>query len=145
MTKTNYVLGFALTSDRRAVLLIEKQTPQWQKGKLNGIGGKVETFDENEDAAMVREFKEETGIVTLTNEWTKFTQLNGENFNVSVYWMMRENLGNYQVTTHEKPYLITLDLLFRNRFRNCISNLQWLIPMILDEDILRIKSVVKYE
>ena len=57
-----YVLGFAFTTDGR-VALIQKKRPAWQAGRLNGIGGKVEGT-EHSAAAMVREFREETGVDT---------------------------------------------------------------------------------
>ena len=37
-----YSLGFVFDLPVEKVLLIEKQRPEWQKGKLNGIGGKIE-------------------------------------------------------------------------------------------------------
>lgn len=62
-----YVVGFAFSMDRQRVLLIKKNRPDWQKGKLNGIGGKIE---DNEDAydAMEREFFEEAGVHTF-DKW----------------------------------------------------------------------------
>lgn len=56
-----YVVGFMFSTDMKRVLLIEKKRPQWQLGKLNGIGGKVED-GENFYTAMGREFLEETGL-----------------------------------------------------------------------------------
>lgn len=49
------------------VLLVLKDRPAWQKGRLNLIGGKVE---EGEDpiTAAVRELKEEAGLVPLENQ-----------------------------------------------------------------------------
>lgn len=44
-----YVLGFAFTpkdlKGNQKVVLIEKLKPEWQKGKFNGIGGKLEKDD----------------------------------------------------------------------------------------------------
>ena len=53
-------VGFVLDLNATLVLLIRKNRPSWQKGKLNGVGGKVEA-GETPTAAMDREFKEETG------------------------------------------------------------------------------------
>jgi 8-oxo-dGTP pyrophosphatase MutT (NUDIX family) len=48
-------------SGRVQVLLIEKDRPLWQKGKLNLPGGGIEAGETPEQAA-VRELKEETGL-----------------------------------------------------------------------------------
>jgi 8-oxo-dGTP pyrophosphatase MutT (NUDIX family) len=57
----NYVLIYAIprfvTND---VLLVMKDRPEWQKGFLNLIGGKVEEGESLEECA-IRELKEETG------------------------------------------------------------------------------------
>jgi 8-oxo-dGTP diphosphatase len=37
-----YVLGFMFSSDHSEVALIRKRKPEWQRGKLNGIGGKCD-------------------------------------------------------------------------------------------------------
>ena len=50
------------------VLLIEKTRPNWQKGKLNGIGGHIEPGETPQQAAK-REFDEETG-----NHWRGLQQ-----------------------------------------------------------------------
>ena len=69
-----YVLGFAFTPSKKAVLLIKKARPKWQAGKLNGIGGKVEEADFDLAATMVREFQEETCIETTRQQWWLFGQ-----------------------------------------------------------------------
>jgi 8-oxo-dGTP diphosphatase len=69
-----YVLGFAFDSYLTWVLLINKTKPDWQKGLLNGVGGKVEE-GEHELRAMTREFEEETGHVVAMTEWKQFARL----------------------------------------------------------------------
>ncbi len=71
--ETRYVLGFAFTPSRKGVILIKKLRPNWQAGKLNGPGGKIEA-GETPEQAMIREFKEETGIQTLLGQWNHFGQ-----------------------------------------------------------------------
>lgn len=55
---TNYVLGFPMTW-AGSVALVRKTKPEWQKGDLNGFGGKVKD-DETYGGAMFREFREYT-------------------------------------------------------------------------------------
>ena len=38
----NYCAGFLFDPEKELVVLIEKQKPAWQKGKLNAVGGKIE-------------------------------------------------------------------------------------------------------
>lgn len=54
----NYVVGFLFEADLQRVLLRLKARPAWQRGKLNGIGGKVEE-GETPLYAMRREGREE--------------------------------------------------------------------------------------
>ena len=56
-----YCCGFMFSKDFSHVLLIEKARPKWQEGKVNGIGGHLESGESPVDA-MVREFEEETGL-----------------------------------------------------------------------------------
>jgi 8-oxo-dGTP pyrophosphatase MutT (NUDIX family) len=77
-----------LTWDLQQFLLIRKTHPEWMKGKLNGIGGKIEKKEEllidpddpgkntwlmeTPPEAMIREFYEETGITTTRQRWHCF-------------------------------------------------------------------------
>lgn len=57
----NYVAGFLFESDLQRVLLRLKSRPAWQRGKLNGIGGKIEP-GETPWLAMQREGREEASV-----------------------------------------------------------------------------------
>jgi len=76
-----YCLGFLFYSN--SVLLIEKLKPDWQKGKLNGIGGHVEE-NETPDYSMIREFKEETSL-DLPIEWDFRGKILGPDYEVYLY------------------------------------------------------------
>jgi 8-oxo-dGTP pyrophosphatase MutT (NUDIX family) len=54
-----YVLGFVFDYGFHHVLLICKTSPEWQAGRLNGLGGKIEP-GESPLQAMDRELREET-------------------------------------------------------------------------------------
>lgn len=52
------------------MLLVRKTHPEWQAGKLNGVGGKLDPCDLGSPMrAMVREFTEETRIVQSEQDW----------------------------------------------------------------------------
>lgn len=68
-SRIDYVCGFMFSPTLTQVVLIEKKKPSWQKGLLNGVGGKVEPREEP-SYAMAREFKEETGVVTHPQHWS---------------------------------------------------------------------------
>ncbi len=63
-----YVVGFLLDQDRSHVVLVRKNRPAWQAGRLNGVGGKIEP-DESPSDAMAREFMEETGCWVPPGDW----------------------------------------------------------------------------
>lgn len=72
---THYVLGFAFRHDNsKSVAMILKKKPDYQAGKYNGIGGHVEE-NETYHGAMVREFKEESGVEI--KEWRYFGRISG--------------------------------------------------------------------
>ena len=81
--KTDYVLGFAFAAKRTRVLLVMKQSPAWQRGKFNGVGGKVEP-EEYVTEAMSREFREETGLHVRRELWGTVAELIGPDYRVSV-------------------------------------------------------------
>lgn len=125
----NYVNGFMFSFDNLQVALVEKGKPDWQAGKLNGIGGKVED-GEIPNEAMVREFREETGYETTGGQWRMFCGLKLRK-GLVYFYMTHGNLENLQTTTDEK-------IVIRNvadiPFLNCIPNLNWLVPLALDKD-----------
>ena len=57
----NYVLAFIFSADLSKVLLIRKSRPDWQKGRYNGLGGKIEVGENIMDAGR-REITEESGL-----------------------------------------------------------------------------------
>lgn len=75
-----YVCGFLFNQDRTAVVLVRKNKPAWQAGKLNGVGGKIEQIGhrpgeqrtESPQEAMAREFSEEAGVLVLPHDWRLF-------------------------------------------------------------------------
>jgi 8-oxo-dGTP diphosphatase len=66
-----YTVGFAFNQNLSRVILIRKNRPESQKGRLNGIGGKIE-LGESPIGCMIREFFEETGAMTIADHWYQF-------------------------------------------------------------------------
>ena len=133
---TDYVLGFAFTKDyspSERVLLIRKTKPKWQAGKLNGVGGKIELEDVSPHWAMVREFKEETGLRTLTEDWRRFAIMEFPDANVHCFgaWLPWNEFKQARDTTEERLEHYQIDLGFSEKMKdqNVMLNLLWLIPM----------------
>src|SRR5271167_3288640 len=70
--RKEYVVGFLIDPTLSKVVLIRKVNPEWQRGLLNGVGGKVEP-GEDATTAMHREFEEEAGVAGL--EWKHYLTL----------------------------------------------------------------------
>lgn len=125
-----YVVGFMFDSFRTNVVLIKKNRPEWQAGKLNGVGGKIEQGETPIDA-MVREFYEETGVQTYPDDWTQFCVLSGDNAKVYVFKCYNA-IYIYRVTTMTDEQIGVYDSRLLNaltRWVEIIPNLMWLIPM----------------
>lgn len=127
MNHIEYVVGFLFSPHRKLVVLIKKNKPDWQKGKLNGVGGKVED-NELPHLAMSREFKEETGL--LIPEWRRVVI--AANDDVIVHFFRSfDNVWGVETMTREVVNRYAVDRLPGI----CIHNLHWLIPLCLDDTI----------
>ena len=127
---TEYVVGFLFSDDRKKVALIRKQRPEWQRGKLNGIGGHIDEY-ESRDQAMVREFKEETGRY-ITAKWTPYCTIKNADFVVYFFKAFSTvDLALLDSPTDEEIVIYEVDALPDN----VIPNLRWLIPMALDNEL----------
>lgn len=126
-----YVLGFCFeleggTMDEPQVVLIRKLRPNWQKGKLNGIGGQIEP-GENALDAMRREWREETGEVR--ERWELFLVFADAHTDVVVHCFRNFTLqsSKAKTVTDEPVVRVSVDRLPEY----AVPNLHWLIPMAL--------------
>ena len=120
-----YTVGFIFNQNMDKVLLVHKTKPEWQAGKLNGIGGKFEK-DETMFDCIVRETQEESTLNTTTSDWQYVGTL---------FWPGKEI---YVLTC---IYPRSLDDAKQNDYEhvewfgtktlpsNILENLNWLIPM----------------
>lgn len=130
---TAYVLGFGFTtygSDRFGplVCLLTKQKPDWQKDRLNGIGGKLEV-GEDPFEAMAREFAEETGVVMRPADWHCFYVMRFGNGAVVYCFTAHLPHGQFPRTMEKEVVDMygVYEIVQSNMPR--IANLDWLIPM----------------
>lgn len=130
---TEYVLGFAFNEEKKLLLLIVKQRPEWQAGLLNGIGGHIEPNDVAPHAAMTREFREETGIETEASDWDLFAEMSGYNWRCRIFRMFSDKIYKFEQKTDEELELWEVDSVLISG--ETIPNLKYLIPMALDSKI----------
>jgi 8-oxo-dGTP diphosphatase len=148
-----YALGFLFITGNEegpAVVLIRKNKPEWQAGKLNGVGGKIEEGEEPIDA-MRREWKEETGETRevweqfLTLEFPKATVFcfRAFDYNTTAKTNSEEMVGQALV----KYFVVgksacSIPMNFGSEFFSLrtIPNLHWIIPMALSGETGRMKQ-----
>lgn len=127
--KKEMVLGFLFDRHLISVVLIRKAKPAWQRGRLNGVGGKIKK-GETPREAMFREWYEETGTQFL--DWRPFCKMEGPDFIVHVFVGRDEfsdAFNNARTVTREpieKVMVHELGSWCR------VLNLDWLVPMARD-------------
>lgn len=124
-----YVVGFLFDESSSLVVLIEKQTPEWQKGKWNGVGGKLEA-GETPLQAMVREFEEEAGL--KIDDWNHYCTLHGRNSEIHFFYSVvtAEKLMSVQTMTREQLGIWSLHRVAMENFP-LLPNIRWILPMAL--------------
>ena len=123
-----YVCGFLFSADRGRVLLIRKRRPAWQAGKLNGVGGKIEP-GETPPQAMRREFREEAELDVA--EWQEVLTLTGPDWR-GHFFRAFGDIDAARAITDERLEIHPVAQLPPDT----IPNLRWMIPMLLDEDVV---------
>lgn len=125
-----YVLGFCFDESKKYVLLIQKTKPEWQKGRLNAIGGKVEPGERPVDT-MVREFHEEASLSTCDEDWRQFATLGAGEWQMYCFAMFDQLffLKAHKSPTEEKVGMYETASL---NSLNVLPNLHWLLPMALE-------------
>ena len=129
----HYVLGFLFSQHPTRVVLIRKNKPDWQRGLLNGVGGKVEDGETAHDA-MIREFEEEAGVTVA--EWEPFCVMAGGDFRVDVFKATDSHaLQQVRSVSDEAVMALFPHAVLDPNPQDChrpISNVPWLIAMAMD-------------
>ena len=153
-----YVLCVVVDKEHKTVVLIHKLKPEFQNGKLNCPGGKVEqadydaffTDDNFSNYVMNpnrtsfgavesarREFFEEAGVNSVPSTWKHVITMhssdlnsNSDKDNWEMYICFNDTLDLSQVKTMEteKVEIFAIDALPKN----IMTNLKWIIPLCLD-------------
>src|SRR5690606_37644269 len=107
------------------VLLIRKNRPTWQAGKLNGIGGKIER-GETPAEAMRREFREEAGLDRT--DWQECLTLTGPDWR-GHFFRAFGDIDSARAITDEQLEIHAV----RPLPPDTIPYLHWMIPLLLDD------------
>ena len=126
---TRFTNGFIFSPDLTRVLLIHKNRPDWMKGKLNGIGGKLED-GESMLQCIVREIHEETGLDTAESEWVRLGDLGSDDWQMDVF-TMRHTGKESDARTMEDEEVEWFDVAALPN--TVMSNLPWLIALAIDK------------
>lgn len=132
-SRPDAVLGFLFSGGKLDpwVALIEKDHPEWQRGKCNGIGGAVEP-NETPLEAMVRECQEESGVLVPPDQWTLKVKVHSVNTGY-LMWVYTARLANPEKlkdeNTSEPCYW------YAQLPRNIVPNLKWLVPLCQDDRV----------
>ena len=135
---TLYVVGFAFSEDCTRVVLVKKKRPDWQAGKLNGVGGHIES-GETPYEAVSREFKEETGVLIPQWRWGMLATLICQPHKGKVFFfstLMHPAVGIENVHTVTDEEIGVYSSCFFATANEVIPSLHWLIPLALDRSIV---------
>ena len=124
--RQQYVVGFFMDPTLSKVVLIRKQKPEWQKGLLNGVGGKVGDFipGETPEQAIHREFIEEAGVAGLN--WQKFLTLTTPHSELHIF---RATGNVHRVMSQTEERVGVYDIHEVMDMCDTIPNIRWCIQM----------------
>lgn len=123
-----YTIGALFTPDFEKVLLIEKQRPDWQKGRLNFPGGHIEE-GEISYVSVGREFFEETNLKIPVSDWIRIGCIeNAGHYTVDFFTAIYNEAKHGAAISRTDEKIMWVDCINNAWPENLISNLTWLIP-----------------
>lgn len=131
-----YVVGFAFDFSFENLLVITKNRPAFMAGKKNGPGGSVEA-NETPLMAMIREFKEETGIDTSASDWKMYLIHRGPwagdnngTHNFEIYFFVASiGLARLSDGRTMETEVVSIDHVATLDYDKTVPNLRWHLPM----------------
>lgn len=129
-------VGFVFSVDLLSVLLLRKTHPEWQAGRLNGIGGHCEEEDTSFADTMRRECVEEIGLDIPKAEWRQVAEMYGHDWMVvafcaTVPFEVLEAAAERTRDKDEKAEILPASSLWT--LDKVIGNVRWLVPMAIDK------------
>jgi 8-oxo-dGTP diphosphatase len=122
-----YTIGALFTHNFSHVLMVHKTKPDWQKGKMNLPGGKIED-NETVFECVSREFTEETGLAVPY--WKYIGMIENIELDYKVHFLTAVlSKGDYHAAkslTDELVEWVYVNEIFRNQ-NKFISNIPWLV------------------
>ncbi len=132
-----YVVGFLIDVNWN-VVLIRKNKPEWQAGKLNGVGGKIEDTDADVHSAMEREFQEEAGVIF--RDWNLLTKIVDESvgYELFVFRGFVEDVSKIPVKSMTTE-IIEVHNIMALYDQDILPSAMWMIHMCMDHDTRGLK------
>jgi 8-oxo-dGTP diphosphatase len=124
----DYVLALLFTADGREVVLVRKNRPAWQLGRVNVLGGKLHDGESLFDAAR-REVREEAGVDI--EEWEHFLVWHDPAYRLRAVRAFDEAARRARTAEDQEVFLAHV----RALPLEVIDNLRWIIPLALDRDV----------
>lgn len=123
-----YVLGFLFSRERdRQVVLIQKERPTAQAGRLNGLGGVLAPGLEPQEAMQLKA-TEQIGVEV--RRWMQYAVIAGHGWECLCFYAFAqaEQFETARTCTDEAVSKVRVDALPDN----VLSDVRWLIPLALD-------------
>lgn len=129
-----YVCGLMFNQKKESIVLIRKNRPDDQFGRLNGIGGRINDGESVIDA-MSREFHEEAGVFVPSQHWRLFFTARGDGY--IVYFLRCFDENNYY---YDNVMTMTDEAIIKRHIYSLHNeiitrDLVWLVHMALAENV----------
>ena len=131
----NYSCGLVFNQDNSKLAMIKKNRPWWQRGKYNGVGGKLEII-ETYNECMIRETKEEIGIDTNEKEWAFLGRLKINDSDIMFFAIFGIDFYTLKQITDEEIHIFKVKDIFNIKsdvYNLIMPNIRTAIGLALDK------------